>query len=397
MSGLLRLIGPDEPSPPTVRFWQSGSVSVPSVSALRVLSDPGSIPLISAYAAMSLFTYTNPLTHDPSMAMRDHFILRVGDVWYLTGTAAPYWSGQSPGVRLFVSRDLVQWDFRGWLIDASTLPDDCFYKGRFWAPEIHAAHGRFWLTVNSGRVHPGDPRGLQHHNIVLFVADQVEGPYELAGRNQHLTTGFKNDASLFTDEDGRSYLYCSGGGLWQSEIDLPKGQLLGGNGEVEPIIRPTDPGVPEWMIGGIEGPFVIKRHDYYWMFFSAWTRGYEVGVMRATHPRGPWKLHPREPIFGTRKRAYREPQAKADGYAYINYIDTPDPYAETGHGALFNGPDGTDWFCCHYLVAGRESVIQDGIRQYTDTTPQLGIEPVRFVNGQFTIAGPTWTAQSVKY
>jgi len=346
---------------------------------------------------MPRFTYTNPVTRDPAMAMRDHFILRVGDFWYMTGTEAPYWSGYSPGVRLFASRDLLHWEFRGWLIDASTLPDDCFYKGRFWAPELHIAHGRFWLTVNSGRVHPGDPRGLAHHNIVLLVADRVEGPYTLVSREGPLAKSFKNDATLFTDDDGRSYLYCSGGGLWQAEIDLPRGALLGVTGDVTAILRPTDPGVPDWMSAGIEGPFVLKRHGYYWMLFSAWTRGYEVGTLRASHPLGPWKLHPEYPIFGTRKRAYREPQAKAGGYTHINYSDTADPYAETGHGAVFTGPDGADWFCCHYLVAGQQSSVEDGILQYTDTTPQLGIEPVRFVNGQFAIVGPTWTEQRVMF
>ena len=94
------------------------------------------------------FTYTNPITSDPAMAMRDHQILRVGDIWYMTGTAAPYWRGLNPGVRLFSSTNLLDWTFETWLIDAAKLPDDCFYKGRFWASEIHRAHDRFWLTVN---------------------------------------------------------------------------------------------------------------------------------------------------------------------------------------------------------------------------------------------------------
>jgi hypothetical protein len=42
------------------------------------------------------FRYTNPITSDPAISMRDHQILKVGDIWYMTGTAAPYWKGPNP-------------------------------------------------------------------------------------------------------------------------------------------------------------------------------------------------------------------------------------------------------------------------------------------------------------
>jgi xylan 1,4-beta-xylosidase len=71
-----------------------------------------------------IFRYTNPLTSDPAMSMRDHQILKVGDAWYLTGTSAPYWKGFNPGVRLFKSSDLLNWTFVDWLVDASKLPDE---------------------------------------------------------------------------------------------------------------------------------------------------------------------------------------------------------------------------------------------------------------------------------
>jgi beta-xylosidase len=60
---------------------------------------------------MTEIRYTNPITHDRAMGMRDHQILKVGDVWYMTGTSAPYWKGPNPGVRLFSSRNLLNWTF----------------------------------------------------------------------------------------------------------------------------------------------------------------------------------------------------------------------------------------------------------------------------------------------
>ena len=342
---------------------------------------------------MPTFRYTNPITRDPALAMRDHFILKVGARWFMTGTSMPVWSGANPGVRLLMSDDLLNWRHHAWLIDASKLPADCAYKGRFWASEIHHAHGKFWLTVNSG--HRGSQHGerlMDDHNLWLFVADTIDGDYKLV--RGPLSSGFKNDASLFTDDEGQSYLYCSGGGLWQAKIDLPAGKIIG---ELERFCSPRDAGNPDWMIGGIEGSFVLKRDGIYFMFFSAWTRGYEIGVLRARTPLGPWTLVDREPIFGTRKRRYRQKQMQEGGYAHLQFADTNDPFVEVGHNAVFEGPDGKDWICCHYFLEGKQPIPDSPIPEYRDTAPQLGIEPLHFSDGKFSVTGPTWTEQIVNY
>jgi len=164
------------------------------------------------------FTYTNPITRDPDIGMRDHCIVKVGPRWYCTGTSHPIWTGPNPGVRLLVSEDLLEWHHHSWLIDASKLPADCPYNGRFWAPEIHFIRGRYWLTVNSGRVTEADPKGMAAHSIWLFVADDITGPYTLV--NGPLTPQYNNDATLFEDDDGKTYLYSSGNGLFQAPSTL---------------------------------------------------------------------------------------------------------------------------------------------------------------------------------
>ena len=343
------------------------------------------------------FRYTNPITRDPSQSLRDHCIIKLGKRWYMTGTSQPVWGGANPGIRLLYSDDLLDWRDLGWLIDATRLSDDSPYNGRFWAPEIHQAHGRFWLTVNSGHEGPDHPgRRMDGHRVWLFVADEVTGPYTLVTPHG-LGSGFKNDASLFTDEEGRSYIYCSGGGLWQAEIDLEMGLLLTSDGDFEKIVSARDAGNPDWMIGGIEGPFVIKRHGACWMFFSAWTRGYEIGVLRSESPLGPWKLVQREPIFGTRKRAYREAQASEGGYAGLLYEDTPDPFVEVGHNAVFEGPDGRDWLCCHDLLQGKEVMATEPVLRYADAEEQLHLEPLEFADDRWLVRGPTSTEQIVEW
>lgn len=343
----------------------------------------------STPTSTAVFRYTNPITRDTSIAMRDHCIIKVGDLWYCTGTSEPIWTGYNPGVRLLVSSDLLHWKQHSWLIDGSKLSKNCPYNGRFWAPEIHFIQNKYWLTVNSGMVTVADPKGMNTHSIWLFVAEKVTGPYTLV--NGPLTPQYNNDATLFEDEDGQTYLYCSGNGLFQAKIDLPTGKLVG---KIEKFLDKKQVGYPDWMVGGIEGPFVIKKEGTYFMFFSTWTRGYEVGLLKSKTPLGPWTLASPEPIFGTRKKGYRPELAQGGGYADLTFQDTQDPYSETGHNALFEGPDGQWWSSCHYMMYEKRPYPYAQTFNHWELTPQLGIEPVTYKDGRFYIQAPTWTEQN---
>ena len=345
-----------------------------------------------AAGTKKVFTYTNPVTRDTATSMRDYFIIKVGDKWYATGTSNPVWTGPNPGVRLLVSDDLIHWKQHSFLIDAKKLPADSPYNGRFWAPEIHFIQNKYWLTVNSGKVTTDDPKGMKTHSVWLFSADKVTGPYSLV--NGPLMNQYNNDATLFEDTDGQTYLYCSGGGLFQAKIDLKAGKLTT---PIQKFLDKKEPGYPEWMVGGIEGPFVVKREGTYFMFFSTWTRGYEVGLLKSKTPMGPWELVSREPIFGTRKKGYRPELAQGGGYANLKFQDTEDPYQETGHNALFEGPDGQLWSSCHYFMDEKRPYPYSQTFEPWEKTPQMGIEPVTYKDGRFYIKGPTWTKQVVDY
>lgn len=339
-----------------------------------------------------IFEYTNPITRDTAMSMRDHFIIKVEDKWYSVGTSEPVWTGPNPGVRLLVSDDLTNRKQHSWLIDASKLPADCPYNGRFWAPEIHFIKGKYYLTVNSGKVTKEDPKGMSTHSVWLFSSDKVTGPYALL--NGPLMPQYNNDATLFEDEDGQTYLYCSGNGLFQAKIDLNTGKLTT---PIEKFLDKKQPGWPEWMVGGIEGPFVIKKEGTYFMFFSTWTRGYEVGLLKSKTPMGPWELVSQEPIFGTRKKGYRPELALEGGYEHLKFQDTEDPYQETGHNALFEGPGGQLWSSCHYFMYDKRPYPYSQTLEPWEYTPQMGYEPVHYKDGMFYITGPTWTKQQVEY
>ncbi|MBC7888217.1 MAG: family 43 glycosylhydrolase [Ferruginibacter sp.] len=342
--------------------------------------------------AKHVFRYTNPITRDTAISLRDHFIIKVDKKWYCVGTSEPVWTGQNPGVRLLISDDLTNWKQYSFLIDAKKLPPDCPYNGRFWAPEIHFIKNKYWLTVNSGKITADDPKGMKTHSVWLFAADSVTGPYKLV--NGPLTPQYNNDATLFEDEDGQTYFYCSGNGLFQAKIDLNTGKLTT---PIKKFLDKKQPGWPGWMVGGIEGPFVIKREGTYFMFFSTWTRGYEVGLLQSKSPMGPWELVSQEPIFGTRKKGYRPEMAKEGGYADLKFQDTEDPYQETGHNALFIGPDGQIWSSCHYFMYEKRPYPYSQTFEPWEKTPQMGYEPVYYKNGRFYIKSATWTEQVIEY
>lgn len=370
-----------------ILFWNVFAISLPCFAQGGTKSKD-----LTASTSLHVFRYTNPITRDTAIAMRDHCIIKVGNQWFCTGTSLPVWTGPNPGVRLLVSDDLLHWRQHSWLIDASKLPPDCPYNGRFWAPEIHYIKNKYWLTVNSGKVTIDDPKGMKTHSIWLFASDSVTGPYKLV--NGPLTPQYNNDATLFEDDDGQTFLYCSGNGLFQARIDLPSGKIIG---SIRKFFDKKEPGNPDWMVGGIESPCVIKRDGTYFMFFSTWTRGYEVGLLRSKSPLGPWQLASPEPVFGSRKREYRRQLAIEGGYDNLSYADTQDPYCEAGHNSLFEGPDGKLWSSCHYLMYDKRPYPYCPNLEPWEKIPQLGIEPLNYKDGMFYINGPTWTEQSVEY
>ena len=85
-----------------------------------------------------LFRYCNPIRSEAVGNIRDPQIINVDGTYYLTGTCHPFQRETvNPGVKLWSSPDLLNWNYEGLLIDRSTLPEDAWYRDRFWASEIH--------------------------------------------------------------------------------------------------------------------------------------------------------------------------------------------------------------------------------------------------------------------
>ena len=326
------------------------------------------------------FTYQNPLPRGVIDGVRDPYILNVDGVWYMTGTAKPFFPedygkfGPPPGVPLYSSSDLKNWTFRGTIVPRIA---GTWYQDRFWAPEIHVKNtpsGRkFYCTFNCGNVQTNGP-----HGVGLAVANDIAGPYTVLTPNQPLIIG--NDANIFTDDDGTDYLFIANIGAIQ--IDLANAHTVGAYWSV---INPG--GAADWDGGngvGIEGPQVIKIKGIYYCFYSSWGRGYEVGYATATNIHGPWTKYSGNPIYGA-----QDPGIAAH-YGHT-YTQSPNvPYREVGHGQPFIGPDGRWWISAHM---GLKNPAPD-TTQYIGWE-QPGYDPLNFQNGVFLPGTPTWTSQTV--
>ncbi len=358
-----------------------------------------SLALLITPGLAKTFTYQNPITQGLAPAgVRDCHVFRDGNKWYMTNTAWPHWKREekfgltNPGVVLYSSDDLLNWKFEKTLVRPNF---DRWYAERFWAPEIQRIGGKYYATFNC--THPDRVFVGQHTGYA--VADQLTGPYKVVTAEKPLGNG--NDLHFFEDTDGKVYAFWNRGrefGIGFAQIDLATGKLLT---EPNSAIRPAgvtfaknpdgtiqkEPGYDgrpidkvakydAWDSIGIEGAYVIKRGDTYYLFYSSWTRGYEIGYATARAVTGPWTKHADNPIYGAQNKSTCE----KNGFTYEG--NPANPFNQVGHNEIFTGPDGRLWLSCHGIIDGKP--------------PMLVIDPLDFdAHGNIIKREPTYTPQSI--
>ena len=360
-------------------------------------------PLGCGYAE-NVFRYQNPISDgiDPQ-GLRDCQVFRDGDRWYMTGTAWPHWPRQeawgifNPGVVLYSSADLLAWEFEGVILAAPPSGSDKWYQRRFWAPEIHRFDDRYYVLFNASNPDAGYPG--QHTGYA--VSDTLMGPYTVVTEDAPLAPG--NDLTFFRDDDGKTWIFWNRGrdfGIGYAQIDLATGRLLT---EPTTAIRPSEvdyayaadgspamtPGYDgrpvrqvakyyDWDSIGIEGAYVIKRDTTYYLFYSSWTRGYEIGYATAPAVTGPWTKAPNNPFYGEQS----ETTCERNGLPYTG--NPASPFNQVGHNEIFTGPDGRLWLSCHGILKARPE------------QPMLVIDPLEFdATGHLVRKSPSYTPQAV--
>ena len=189
-----------------------------------------------------MLTYQNPILPgfypDPS-------ICRVGEDYYLVNSSFEFF----PGVPLWHSRDLVNWEQKGYVLTReSQLPlRNGRTSGGIFAPTIRCHNGRFYMITTN--VTDGG-------NFFVWT-DDINGEWSDPVWIDH--EGI--DPSLFWDDDGKVYYAGTGRyeqGIYQFEIDLETGKKLS---DTKIIWKGTGGKCPE-------GPHMYKINSWYYLMIA---------------------------------------------------------------------------------------------------------------------------------
>jgi arabinan endo-1,5-alpha-L-arabinosidase len=316
---------------------------------------------------VSRHAYCNPV-HPGSFA--DPCVVRVGP-----GDGAPdgvryvaVGTGRTVGGRVFEvlgSPDLVRWESLGGALDP--LPDGDGTD--YWAPELLAAEGRWWLYYSVGRGDGG-------HRLRVAVADAVTGPYRDCGTVLAADETFAIDPHPFVAPDGRRYLFFARDVLTGPRVGTmlaaaPLGDdLVSLAADPVPVLAPS----ADWQLfergrrmpvyGAVydwhtlEGPFVVHRDGRFRLFYSGgrWEDPtYGVGTAVADDPLGPWVEERDAPVLRT----------------------VPGHVLGPGHNTLVTTDDGVDVLAYHAWDPGL-------------TARRLHLDPVRWTPAGPVVDGPTW-------
>ncbi len=291
------------------------------LAAMMLAAALSAAPLYALPGEGSTFGYTNPVIRgfhpDPS-------ICAVGEDYYLVNSTFQYF----PGVPIFHSRDLVNWEQIGNVLTrpSQLVLDGALAWGGIYAPTIRYHDGTFYMiTTNcSGRgnfiVHATDPAGEWSDPVWV---DQG---------------GI--DPSLFFHEGKCWYSGTCDGWIVLFEINPMTGEKLG---EVKRIWQGTGGRYPE-------GPHIYFRDGWYYLLIAEGGTEYAHGitVARSRNIEGPYESNSANPIL-----------------THCNMLQQSNIIQGLGHGDIVRAHDGSWWMCClgfrtqggSYHLLGRETFM----------------------------------------
>lgn len=270
----------------------------------------------------------------------DPAVCRVGKDYYLA-TSTFQWF---PGVQLYHSQDLVNWEelpsplSRVSQLDMVGNPN----SGGVWGPCLSYSNGKFYLIYTNTKNFHGIFKDT--HNYLVTTDDIYSGEWsEPVYLN---SSGF--DPSMFHDDDGRKYLLNMRwdprmenhpfSGILMQEYSEKEKKLIG---EPKNIFSGTS-------VGATEAPHLYKKDGYYYLMVAEGGTMYNHGVLMARSENlwGPY-VPDKTPLLTVR--------------------DNPEyPLQRTGHGSLVDTVNG-DWYVAYLCgrpitekgrcILGRETAI----------------------------------------
>ena len=252
----------------------------------------------------------------------DPAVCRKGDTYYLVNSSFSFF----PGVPIFESKDLVNWQQTGHVLDRESQLrlEGQWVSGGIYAPAISYNEKNqtfYMITTNVGKggnfyVKTKDPHKGWSEPVYLPKVDGI-------------------DPSFLFDSDGRAYIVHNAPVFGEAEYEGQRAiRLLEFSVEGDSTI-----GKPKEIVRGgthvterpvwIEGPHLYHIGKYYYLMCAEGGTGdgHSEVIFRAKKPQGPWEECPQNPILTQR-----------------NLGDSRvDKVTSTGHADLIQTKDGEWW------------------------------------------------------
>ena len=253
-------------------------------------------------------TYNNPIIPgfhpDPS-------VCRVNDDFYLVNSSFGYF----PGVPIFHSKDLVNWQQIGYVLNRPQqlpLNNAVLSTGGIYAPTIRYHAGTYYMVTTN----------ISLLKNFYVTATNPAGPWSDPIWIDIPTKYPVIDPTLYFDDDGKTYLLTNPGdgsqGIILMEIAIKTGKLLSAP---KTIWQGTGGRYPE-------GPHIYKKDNWYYLMIAegGTEYGHKEMMARSRTLTGPYTADPANPIL-----------------THINRNAEGNPIQGTGHADLVQAQDGSWW------------------------------------------------------
>lgn len=277
--------------------------------------------------------YSNPVIPGD---FADPSVIKVGNTFYASGTSSEW----GPHFPLFTSTDLINWKQAGYIFNEPPA----WTASSFWAPELFYYQNTFYVYYVAKRKKDNvsyigvatakDPlKGFTDHGPIVEYGSEAIDPFVI-NDNGHLYMSFK---AYGLDKRPIELLGCklSADGL---KVEGDYFSLLKDDGRK-----------------GMEGQVMIKKNNYYYLFYSAGNCcgiqcSYNVRVARAQKLEGPYEYYTGNPVL-TANDTWKCPghgtlvQAFGDRYFYLYHAYSVKDNVFTGRQGMldelvWNGADG---------------------------------------------------------
>lgn len=269
----------------------------------------------------------------------DPCILKANGFYYIAVSSFEW----LPGVRVYVSNDLVNWDHQTDIVtnqlDLRGNPINC----SVWAPQISFSDGQFYLVYTDVK---STTRPFKDCHNYLMISKSIEGPW--SDPIYLNSSGF--DPSLFHDKDGRKWFLNAlwdyrittsnkSSGIIMQEYDPLRKQLAGSPLKIFDCTH----------LKKTEAPHIYKKDNYYYLVTAEGGTGvnHAVTVARSEKITGPYEVDPNYPMM-------------------TSSGNKEWPLQCAGHGSLVQTDHG-EWYMAHLVtrpfedeksILGRETALQ---------------------------------------